>query len=72
MEAYFAVMFGDVRLVPFLILLISLTDADLLKQAKFTDHEINFSFRNHTQTTNFKRGSSYCFSRSRFRIVFSV
>ena len=41
MEQYFAVMFEDVRHERSLILLMSLTDRDILKQAKFTDHVIN-------------------------------
>ena len=41
MEAYFAVMFEDARHERSLILLLSLTDPGILKQAKFTDHEIN-------------------------------
>ena len=41
MEAYFATMFEDVRHERSLILLLSLTDPDILKQTKFTDDEIN-------------------------------
>ena len=41
MEQYFAMMFEDVRHVRSLILLLSLTDSDFLKQSKFTDDEIN-------------------------------
>ena len=41
MEAYFATMFKDVRHERSLILLLSLTDPDILKQSKFTDDEIN-------------------------------
>ena len=41
MEAYFAVKFEDVRHERSLILLLSLTDPDLLRQRKFTDHEID-------------------------------
>ena len=41
MEQYFAVMFEDVRHGRNLILLLSLTDPDLLRQSKFTDHEID-------------------------------
>ena len=41
MEAYFATMFEDVRLERSLILLLSLTDSDILKQSKFTDDEVN-------------------------------
>ena len=40
MEQYFAVMFEEVRHGRLLIILLSLTDPDLLKQVKFTDHEI--------------------------------
>ena len=41
MEAYFATMFEDVRHERSLILLLSLTDPDILKQSKFTDDEVN-------------------------------
>ena len=41
MEHYFATMFEDVRHERSLILLLSLTDSDFLKQSKFTDDEIN-------------------------------
>ena len=41
MEHYFATMFEDVRHERSLILLILLTDTDILKQSKFTDNEIN-------------------------------
>ena len=41
MEAYFATMFEDVRHERSLLLLLSLTDPDILKQSKFTDDEIN-------------------------------
>ena len=40
MDQYFAMIFDDVRHERSLILLLSLTDPDTLKQAKFTDHEI--------------------------------
>ena len=39
MEAYFSTMFEDVRHERSLILLLSLTDSDILKQSKFTDDE---------------------------------
>ena len=39
MEAYFNTIFEDVRHERSLIFLLSLTDPDLLKQSKFTDHE---------------------------------
>ena len=41
MEAYFNTISEDVRLERSLILLLSLTDPDILKQSKFTDDEIN-------------------------------
>ena len=41
MEAYFDTMFEDVRHERSLILLLSLTDPDILKQSKFTDDEVN-------------------------------
>ena len=41
MEAYFATMFEDIRHERSLILLLSLTDPDILQQSKFTDDEIN-------------------------------
>ena len=40
MEAFFATVFEDVRHERSLILLLSLTDPDILKQSKFTDDEI--------------------------------
>ena len=40
MEAYFTTLFDDVRHERSLILLLSLTDPDILKQSKFTDDEI--------------------------------
>ena len=41
MEAYFATMFEDVRHERSLVLLLSLTDPDILRQSKFTDDEVN-------------------------------
>ena len=41
MEPYFATMFEDVRHERSLILLLSLTDPDILKLSKFTDVGIN-------------------------------
>ena len=38
MEAYFATMFEDIRHERSLMLLLSLTDPDILKQSKFTDN----------------------------------
>ena len=40
MEQYFSVMFEDVRHERSLILRLSLTDPDILRQSKFTDYEI--------------------------------
>ena len=41
MEAYFPVIFEDVRHERSFIIILSLTDPNFLKPAKFTDHEIN-------------------------------
>ena len=41
MEAYFATMFEDIRHERSLILLLSLTGPNIIKQSKFTDDEIN-------------------------------
>ena len=40
MEANLSNLFGDIRHEQSLILLLSLTDPDILKQSKFTDDEI--------------------------------
>ena len=40
MEAYFSNLFEDVRHVRSLILLLTLVEPSILKQSKFTDHEI--------------------------------
>ena len=40
MEQYFSNLFEDIRHERSLILLLSLTDSDILKQSKFTDNEI--------------------------------
>ena len=42
MEAYFGAMFEDVRYERSLILLLPITDPDILKQSKFQDHEIKY------------------------------
>ena len=42
MEAYFNTIFEDVRHERSLILLLALTDPDILKQSNITDDEINF------------------------------
>ena len=41
MENYFSNLFEDFRHERSLILLLSLTDPDIMKQSKFTDDEIN-------------------------------
>ena len=41
MEANFATMFEDVRHELSLILLLSITDPDILRQSKFTHHEVD-------------------------------
>ena len=41
MEAYFNTIFEDIRHERSLILLLSLVEPDILKQSKFTDHEID-------------------------------
>ena len=40
MEQYFSNLFDDIRHERSLILLLSLTDSDILRQSKFTDDEI--------------------------------
>ena len=40
MEQYFDTLFDDIRHERSLILLLSLTDPDILRQSKFTDDEI--------------------------------
>ena len=40
MEQYFNTIFEDIRHERSLILLLSLTEPDILKQSKFNDHEI--------------------------------
>ena len=40
MEAYFNTIFEDIRHERSLILLLSLAEPSILKQSKFTDHEI--------------------------------
>ena len=41
MDAYFSIMFDCVRHERSLKLLLSLTDPDLLKRSKLTEHEMN-------------------------------
>ena len=41
MEQYFTTFFEDVRHERNLVLLLSLIEPDVLKQSKFTDHEID-------------------------------
>ena len=42
MEAYFSILFEDVRHERSFVLLISITDPDILRQSKITDNETNF------------------------------
>ena len=42
MEQYFNTIFEDIRYERSLVLLLSIVEPDILKQSKFTDHEINF------------------------------
>ena len=41
MESYFSNLFEDIRYERSLLLLLSLVEPDILKQSKFTEHEIN-------------------------------
>ena len=41
MEAFFSILFEDIQYERSLVLLLSITDPDKLKQSKFTDDEIN-------------------------------
>ena len=41
MEAYFNTIFEDIRYERSLIILLSWVEPDILKQSKFTDHEID-------------------------------
>ena len=43
MEQYFTVKFDDVRHERSLVLLLSLTNAHIMKQSRFTDHENNIT-----------------------------
>ena len=51
MEQYFNNIFEDVRYERALILLLSLADSDILRQSKFTDHEIDIE-------------KKYCFTKT--------
>ena len=41
MEQYFNTSFEDIRYERSLVLLLSLVEPDILKQSKFTDHEVS-------------------------------
>ena len=41
MEQLFSILFEDIRYERSLILLLSLVEPDILKESRFTDHEIN-------------------------------
>ena len=47
MEDYFNTIFEDVRHERTLILKLSLAELDILKQSKFTDHEIDIIIKNY-------------------------
>ena len=68
MEQNFAVMFEDVRHERSLILLLSLTDPDILRRSSFTDHEIDFikqfNIGETTSATHFQRTHSHIFIES--------
>ena len=58
LEQIFTAMFEDVKHVGTLVLLLSLTDPEKIKQSKVTDHEINkkkSSFRKITRTEIIKK-----------------
>ena len=75
MEVYFAVMFEDARPERILIQLLSLTDPDILKQSKFTDHEIDnikrLALGKKYRQRIVKEHVAHVFIRITFRIVFS-
>ena len=62
MEAYFNTIFEDVRHERSLILLLSLVEPDILKQSKFTNHEIdiikNFALEKLLRQRNLKEISA--------------
>ena len=41
MEQYFNIIFEDIRYERCLVLILSLLEPDILKQSKFTDHEVS-------------------------------
>ena len=67
MEQYFSIMFEDVRHERSLLLLLSLTDPDIMKQSKYTDHEIeiirNLALEKNIPTTNIKKARGDGFIR---------
>ena len=70
MEQYFSTMFEDVRHKRSLILLLSITDPDILRQSKFTDDEIDITRTLASSTTHFERTQSHVFVGITLRIVF--
>ena len=64
MEVYFATRLEVVGHEQSLLLLLSLTDPDKLKQSKFTDHKINIIKNMALEKLHRQRirGSSYCFT----------
>ena len=74
MEPYFATIFEDVRHERSLILLLSLTDSDILQESKFTDDEL--SIRKScsgkiTETANIKRISCCIIIRIKYIEILS-
>ena len=70
-------MFEDVRHGRSLILLLSLTDPDILRESKSFHHEIDVMknlhfFRRITSTGHFKRTRSHVFIRITITKVFSI
>ena len=76
MEQYFAVMFEDVRHERSLILLLSLAGPDILRQSKFTDHEISsgedIALEKLHRQRKLKEQVAIALLESELQIVFSV
>ena len=72
MEAYSSTMSEDVRHERSLMLLLSLTDPDILKQSKITDHEVKTIKNLALEKLHRQRILKEYVSVSFIRIVFSV
>ena len=70
MEEYFSIIFDDIRHERSFILLLGLSEPSILKQCKFTDHEIeiikNLALKKLTSSKNFKRISCYVIIRIKY------